>query len=437
MAKRQSASLPNYGPNTALIEGAKLVYGTQNQAVKPIKIDMSGADALRQRADAYRQEQTAKINKEETKMANYLANMNYMDTGVVPENYLPQVQAALKEYKDEYFQASQQLSQLKSTDPEYQNLNLRLLEINNGIKSIANTFTDQKENKKTDLLMFDPKNNKKLSILNDAKVPGIVEGIGSILRNEAPMKIENGVVKYELNGEWVKYEDIPELQYRADEEAEKIGTVLSKLSTSTPKEGLTSEQLANYRNQIGNMLNNQDVMMSLALDDFEGYDLGLGLSAYEIQQNPAAAKELMLDKYMSMVEAAAKTGQRRFKGGGSGGRGRSGNIPSAWGRLFDTLATNPNGSVIDATLAIPGVDVDPRKYKVNWDKNGITFMDPVTKEKIDVRMEDLYTGMWGLDLPDYFKPTGTTNTSATPVIGLPGNEMKQGPTLESGAYDTL
>jgi len=311
MAKKQRASLPNYGPNTALIRGAQLVYGTQNQPVKPTKIDMSGVDALRQKADACRQEQAAKINKEETKMANYLANMNYMDTGVVPENYLPQVQAALKEYKDEYFQVSQQLSQLKSTDPEYQNLNIRLLEINNGIKSISNTFTDQKKNKKDDLLMFDPKNNKKLSILNDAKVPGIVEGVGKILRNEAPMKIENGIVKYELNGEWVKYEDIPELQYRADEEAEKIGTVLSKLSTSTPKEGLTSEQLANYRNQIGNMLNNQDVMMSLALDDFGGYDLGLGLSAYEIQQNPDAAKEQILDKYMSMIEASAKKGQQR------------------------------------------------------------------------------------------------------------------------------
>jgi len=159
--------------------------------------------------------------------------------------------------------------------------------------------------------MFDPKNNKKLSILNDAKVPGIVEGVGSILRNEAPMKIENGVVKYELNGEWVKYEDIPELQYRADEEAGKIGTMLSTLSTNTPKQGLTSEQLADYRTKIGNMLNNQDVMLSLALDDFEGYDLGLNLSAYEIQQNPAAAKEQMLDKYMSMVEAAAAKGKAR------------------------------------------------------------------------------------------------------------------------------
>jgi hypothetical protein len=311
MAKRQSASLPNYGPNTALIEGAKLVYGTQNQPVKPTKIDMSGVDALRERANAYRQEQTAKINKEETRMANYLANMSYMDTGVVPENYLPQVQSALKEYKDEYFQVSQQLSQLKSSDPEYQNLNIRLLEINNGIKSIANTFTDQKKNKKDDLLMFDPKNNKKLSILNDAKVPGIVEGVGSILRNEAPMKIENGVVKYELNGEWVKYEDIPELQYRADDEAGKIGTMLSTLSTNTPKQGLTSEQLAGYRSQIGNMLNNQDVMLSLALDDFEGYDLGLNLSAYEIQQNPSAAKEQILDKYMSMVEKAAAKGKAR------------------------------------------------------------------------------------------------------------------------------
>jgi len=316
MAKKQSASLPNYGPNTALIEGAKLVYGTQNQPVKPIKIDMSGVDALRERADVYRQEQTAKINKEETRMANYLANMAYMDTGVVPENYLPQVQAALKEYKDEYFQVSQQLSQLKSTDPEYQNLNIRLLEINNGIKSIANTFTDQKKNKKADGLMFDPTNNKKISILNDAIAPGIVEGVGAILRNEAPMKIENGVVKYELNGEWIKYEDIPELKYRADEEADKIGTIISTLSMNTPGKGLTSEKLDEYRNEIGNMLNNRDIMLSLALDDFDGYDLGVGLTAYEILQNPAAAKDLILEKYMSKVEDAAKKGQRRNRNSG-------------------------------------------------------------------------------------------------------------------------
>ena len=317
MAKQKLSAIPNYSANNALIKGAGMVYATQNPVAPKIEINTDAIVAAQEKADAYRKEQAAKIAGEETKMANYLANMSYMDTGVVPENYLPEVQSALKEYKDEYFQVSQQLSQLKSSDPEYQNLNIRLLEINNGIKSIANTFTDQKKNKKADLLMFDPKNNKKLSILNDSKVPGIVEGVGRILRNEAPMKIENGVVKYELNGEWVKYEDIPELQYRADEQAEQIGTILSSLSTSTPKEGLTSEQLADYRNKIGNMLNSQDVMMSLALDDFEGYDLGLGLSAYEIQQNPDAAKEQMLDKYMSMIEASAEKGQQRNKAGGN------------------------------------------------------------------------------------------------------------------------
>jgi len=373
MAKKQSASLPNYGPNTALIEGAKLVYGTQNQSVKPIKIDMSGVGALRQRADAYRQEQAAKINKEETKMANYLANMNYMDTGVVPENYLPQVQAALKEYKDEYFQVSQQLSQLKSTDPEYQNLNVRLLEINNGIKSISSTFTDQKKNKKADLLMFDPKNNKKLSILTDAKVPGIVEGVGRILRNEAPMKIENGVVKYELNGEWVKYEDIPELQYRADDQATEIGNMLSSLSTNTPRQGLTDEQLNSYRNKIGNMLNNQDVLMSLALDDFEGYDLGLGLSAYEIQQNPRAAKELMLDKYMSMVEDAAKKGRRRNRrnsGGSGGGNSNANRFLTKVNATKNAIGENPPTSEEFTKLVTEGRETDSYETSVNLDGGG-------------------------------------------------------------------
>ena len=320
MAKQKT--LPTqFSPNAALITGAGLVYGTQGQTLSEVEINTDIIKSVQAQAEKAKAEQENKLANIETRMSNYMANMSYFDTGIVPEQYMGQVQEALRAYKNEYFEVSQQLSNTKSTDPGYQDLNIRLAEINNGIKSISSTFTDQKKNKDADILMFD-KNVNKLSTTNDME---LTEGIEAIIQNRAPMKIENGVVLYELKGNWVKYEDIPELRIRADKEAGQIGTMLATLSNTTSKQGLTAQQLEDYDRQLRTMLNDKDVLLSLAQDKFGNVDYrdedGTPITNAEelYAQDAGALREKMVAHYMGLIENAAKTGQERNRQGGQSG----------------------------------------------------------------------------------------------------------------------
>lgn len=436
MAKQQSTYT---GLGATLVEGAGKMYQTQN---KSFGVDLSSDfEAMSRNIATAGAKREAQREATEAKAANYLGQMEAMDMGVVPPTYRGNVEGALRNIKNEYFDTAMALKSMKPTNPEYLDLRNKLNSLNGSIRKISSTFADMAKNKKEDLEFI---SNRGYSAGNDQDK---VDFLSSVLTGEAEMSIDpSGGVLFNHNGEFKSYENLPNIM---PYDAKAFDSILTTLDgASNLNRQLTDSDRTLYKSKLMNVIKGggRDTAISLGSDDFL-VDGGIGLGGEaEYDANPEAYKQRLIDSYMGLFENAANDSHSRYQqklaakatqSGGSGGRGRSGNIPSAWGRFFDTLATNPSGSIIDATLAIPGIDVDPRKYKVNWDKNGVTFMDPVTKEKIDVRMEDLYTGMWGLNLPDYFKPTGTTNTSATPVTGLPGNEMKQGPATESGSYDTL
>lgn len=372
MAKQKT--LPTqFSPNAALITGAGLVYGTQGQTLPKVEIDTDIIKGVQAQAEKIKAEQENKLANIETRMSNYLANMSYFDTGIVPEQYIGQVQDALRAYKNEYFDVSQQLSNIKSTDPGYQDLNIRLSEINNGIKSIASTFTDQKKNKDADILMFD-KNINKLSTTNDME---LMEGIEAIIQNRAPMKIENGVVLYELKGNWVKYEDIPELRKRADDQAGKIGDMIATLSTATDKKGLTTEQLANYERELRTMLTDRDVLLSLAQDKFGNVDYrdeeGMPITNAEelYAQDASGLREKMVTHYMGLIENAAKTGQQRNKKDDPSGKFGLNLLDSGrletWKTNYPMPVTEPTadfkGDIIKQNMKLRG-GID--KYALSW-----------------------------------------------------------------------
>ena len=328
MAKQ--VTLPTYSANAALIKGAGEVYRSQNKTLPGLDLGLENlqkiAEARKAESEKIAKEKQATIDREETKMANYLANMSYMDTGIVPEQYLPQVQKALGDYKNEYFEVSQQLSQLKSTDPEYQNLNVRLLEINNGIKSIATTFTDKKKNQEDDILMWEgKKTGKRVSATNNAAT---ITGTGAIVRNEAAMKIENGKVLWDLNGNWVRYEDIPEFRVAADDTMTQFNETLGTLSENTKKEGITKERRGSIQNALGQSLENRDVLISMAADQFGGITQQISVKPKDNPQGEAIqitienieelidnenydVKGAVLNHYMGLVDQAASTGQQR------------------------------------------------------------------------------------------------------------------------------
>lgn len=385
MAKQKT--LPTqFSPNAALITGAGLVYGTQGRTLPEIEINTDIIKSVQAQAEKTKAEQENKLANIETRMSNYMANMSYFDTGIVPNQYLGQVQDALRAYKNEYFEVSQQLSNTKSTDPGYQDLNIRLSEINNGIKSIAGTFTDQKKNKDADILMFD-KNINKLSTTNDME---LMEGIEAIVQNRAPMKIENGVVLYELKGNWVKYEDIPELRTRADKQADEIGTMLTTLSNTTSEKGLTAEQLAGYDRQLRTMLTDRDVLLSLAQDKFGNVDYrdeeGMPITNAEelYAQDAGALREKMVAHYMGLIENAAKTGQQRNKKDDPTQTGKFGLTDFDQGRLNKWVEEYPmpegqplptvdvNQTILTQAMKLsPGQDTYTLSWK--WDSENETY----------------------------------------------------------------
>jgi hypothetical protein len=208
------------------------------------------------------------------------------------------------------------------------------------------------------------------------------------------MKIENGVVLYELKGNWVKYEDIPELRIRADKEAGQIGTMLATLSNTTSKQGLTAEQLEDYARQLRTMLNDRDVLLSLAQDKFGNVDYrdeeGTPITNAEelYAQDAGALKEKMVAHYMGLIENAAKTGQRRNRrGGGSGGSNRYILTTDKQQTLdyivkeLDGWETKPdtNEPLLSQTFRLKG---GTRKWELKNIGNNLVAVDPVTGQSI-------------------------------------------------------
>jgi hypothetical protein len=112
MAKQQgtSNSLGN-----ALIQGAAAVYGTQNQPVG-VNTDYS---ALAAGLENRRAEKQAALANEESKAALMLGQMETMDLGIVPTEYRDKTEGALKNLKNQYYETTQMLKGMKTSDPQY------------------------------------------------------------------------------------------------------------------------------------------------------------------------------------------------------------------------------------------------------------------------------------------------------------------------------
>jgi len=394
MAKQKLPTIPTYSSNSALIQGAGAAYGSQNTMLPGIKINTDVINAVIANTEKKKKENEEAIAKTETRISNYLGQMEYFDTNVVPDVYLPQVQNKLMAYKNEYFNVSNELAKLKPTDPAYQDLSIRLSEINSGIRGLSNTFIDQRKNKDADALMFD-KNINKLSVVNDSE---LVEGIDAILRNEAEMQIDDrGVVRYKLKGEWVRYEDIPELVAKDTTVSTAVGGWIADLSTKTTKEGITPAELKDYEIQLNNYLDDKNTVLSLANDKFLG--VGLFFTEEELTDEEGNAintleyskelKALVFNKYMGMIKSAASDGQKRNmdiynkaledsrnRGTGDDTRYTNPNVNTASNRLNQAIAATPAESNPQSFegLRIEGT-ADTRGYKgtASWNADNVVI----------------------------------------------------------------
>jgi len=423
MAKKSGIRSYYSGASAGLIQGAGRAQGPIPVDVQSIFQGMSQAAAANRARKEYTRRQT------EAKAATYLGAMESMDMGVVPETYRGGVEQVLTNFKNQYFETAMALKDTKPDHPDYLNLKDKLSTINNSIKKVAGTFSDMAKNRKEDLEFI---SNRDYSAGNNAEK---VDFINNVLTGSADMFIDEfGNVSFDNNGNWTSYDNLPNV---AAYDARSFNSILTTLDgASRLNRSLTDSDRTLYKAKLMNIIKSggRDTAISLGSDDFL-VDGGMGLGGEaEYDANPEAYKQKLIDSYMNLFENAANDSAQRYnarlaqRGSQGGGRG-SKNIPAAFSRLMDAMSTNPTGAVggsLEADLAIPGLDVNPKKYKVGWDGNKIVFTDAANKDNvIAYDISDFYTNMWGLDVPEVFKPAppvGQTNTAAEPVQGLPGGK---------------
>ena len=424
MAKKQ---LTYTGLGATLVEGAGKMYQSQN---KSFGVDLtSGFEAMSRNISAANTQREAQREATEAKAANYLGQMEAIDMGVVPPTYKGNVEGALRGIKNEYFNTAMALKNMKPTNPEYLDLRDKLNSLNGSIRKISSTFADLAKNKKEDLEFI---SNRGYSAGNDQSK---VDFLNSVLTGEAEMSIDSsGNVLFNHNGEFKSYENLPNIM---PYDAKAFDSILTTLDgASNLNRQLTDSDRTLYKSKLMNIIKSggRDTAISLGSDDFL-VDGGIGLGGEaEYDANPEAYKQRLLNSYMGLFENAANESAQRYNAKLSGRNDRnnrrtSRDIPAAFSRLMEAMTTNPGGAVggsLEADLAIPGLDVNPKKYKVGWDGNKIIFTDAVDENNfIAYDISDFYTSMWGLDVPEVFKPAppvGQTNTSPEPVQGLPGGK---------------
>lgn len=314
MAKKQTALPTYFAPNAALIKGAGAVAASEAQVFKPVKLDLQ---AIASYANNAKREKQAKIDKETNTLQSYLNAKESIDPNIIPTNYSKQVEQQLLNYKSEYFDVSKQLSQIDANDPDYMDLRDRLFQINSGIKSIAKTFNDQRDNKDIDAEML---RKGELSLTND---PFKVEAVRKILTNEADMKIENGVVLYEYLGDYIKYEDIPGLRSVANDQAKQISGELNAQRANARKLPLSEQRIGELRQEFETVFDDEDTFLSMAEDKFGGYDLqikddkGNVIPVVDAERRYAAEgddfKNRVIDAYIELYQNAHNAGMADYK----------------------------------------------------------------------------------------------------------------------------
>lgn len=294
------------GLGATLIKGAGEVYRSQNQ---PIGVDLSGvASSVAASVERAQAQKRAALDREETKAANYLGQMEAMDTGIVPIEYRDKVENSLKTLKNQYYETTMSLKGLKTDDQEYLNLSSKLNNINNSIKRISTTFADINKNKKTELEFITGKN------YSEGNDPNTVGFINSVLTGSANMDIDaSGNVYFDNNGQWTSYENMPNM---IAYDGQAFGKVLTQLdNVKKYKRQLTDTDKTSLRSQMMNLLKSggRDTAISLGSDDFivpGGMGLG-GSDAFDA--NPDEYRKKIVESYMGLFDKAANEGYQEYQ----------------------------------------------------------------------------------------------------------------------------
>lgn len=304
MAKQRRSTYTGMG--STLVEGAGKLYRSQN---KSVGIDLqSTASSIASGFEQAQSQKRAALAAEESKAANYLGQMEAMDTGIVPIEYRDKVENSLKVLKNQYYETTMQLKGLKTDDPDYLNLSSQLNNINNSIRKISTTFADLNKNKKSDLEFISGKN------YSEGNDPSTIGFLNNVLTGQASMDIDaSGNVYFDNNGQWTTYENLPDM---ISYDGQSFGKILTQLDNVRKyNRNLTDTDKTSLRSQMMNMLKTggRDTAISLGSDDFI-VPGGMGLGGAEaFDADPDAYREKIVESYMGLYEQAASEGYKEYQ----------------------------------------------------------------------------------------------------------------------------
>lgn len=294
------------GMGAALVAGAGDVYRSQNRTTGA-DLQSTFSDIASSVEQAQRQKRAA-LDAEEAKAANYLGQMEAMDTGIVPMQYRDKVENSLQVLKNEYYETAMQLKGLKTSDPDYINLSSKLNNVNSSIRKISSTFADLNKNKKEDLEFIAGKN------YSEGNNPSTIGFLNNVLTGQANMDIDaSGNVYFDNNGQWTSYENMPDI---ISYDGKSFGQVLTQLDNVRKyKRKLTDTDKTSLRSQMMNLLKSggRDTAISLGADDFI-VPGGMGLGGAEaFDADPDAYRKKIVESYMSLFDQAANEGYNEYQ----------------------------------------------------------------------------------------------------------------------------
>jgi len=398
MAKQNQRTIQSYyqGANAALIKGAGLVYGTQNQPASGSGIDFSsqiqslssGINAARNQAELKK----AAVQKEANEAYSALSNMSF--EGMLPSMY-DSVQAQLLPVAKEI--ASLKMEMSSTSDSEQKALIQS--EINKKTALITNFTTQIKDLSTNAIKQLDYNRSEDRSEAND---DDYVSAINKIFSGQSVPLMVDGQLAFDVNGELTKYSDLKNITPKAYEEFTAYSDAVGNATRA--QDIITQQQTEAFQSKMFSQIT-PDNIVSLGMDNFGTGKRILGDQFATIQdwqsfvnENYGAAKQLLANRltenYVNTYNNSAEEYKRKnpAKGGRSGGSGstntdyqnRSSN------RLFTAIAQGGGfgNSMETEEIYMPG-NASARKYKTQWSPNGITFMakggkfyHPITGEEV-------------------------------------------------------
>lgn len=410
------------GPNNALIKGAGMVYGSQNQSISGIDFS-SRISSLSQSIEAARnqaEQKRAAVQKEANEAYSALSNMDF--TGVMPTMY-DGVQAQLLPIAREIAQLKMEMSSI--SDPEEKAL------INSEINkktALITGFTQQVKdlNKNAlDQLDYNRSNDK-----SDANDDDYVSAINKVFSGQLPPLMVDGQLAFDINGKITKYSELENITPKAYDEFTSYSDAVG--AATSAREPIQQAKIEEFQSKMYSQIT-PDNIVSLGMDNFGTGKRILGDQFETIQdwkayvnENYTAAKELLTNRltenYVNTYNNAAAEYKRKNPPGGSGsgkGLGKNGfwNVDAQ--RLFGAMSMSSgsaNNVETGDNFLLPGNPAGT-KYTVSWTPEAITFkakeggrlIDPMTgSQAASTTMPiDQFASLYGIEItpeqfPDFF-----------------------------------